>query len=292
MPSPRLSLPPLPSLVLAMLSIQGGAAFAKSLFPALGPAGTTALRVGLAAALLFAVFRPSLRSLTRADWAAIVPYGAALGLMNLTFYASLKYLPLGLAVTFEFVGPLVLSLVLSRRALDFVWVALAALGIVLIAPHGGEGSLSLPGVALALGAGALWAGYIVVGGAVARRVPGTTGVVAGMIVAAAVALPFGAVQGGQGLLAHPQLLLAGLAVAVLSSALPYTLEMRALRTIPTRVFGVLMSLEPALAALSGLLFLGERLTSLQVAALLCVVVASAGISLTGRSAHAEPGPVG
>lgn len=275
-----------------MLSIQGGAAFAKSLFPALGPAGTTALRVGLAAALLFAVFRPSLRSLTRADWAAIVPYGAALGLMNLTFYASLKYLPLGLAVTFEFVGPLVLSLVLSRRALDFVWVALAALGIVLIAPHGGEGSLSLPGVALALGAGALWAGYIVVGGAVARRVPGTTGVVAGMIVAAAVALPFGAVQGGQGLLAHPQLLLAGLAVAVLSSALPYTLEMRALRTIPTRVFGVLMSLEPALAALSGLLFLGERLTSLQVAALLCVVVASAGISLTGRSAHAEPGPVG
>lgn len=275
-----------------MLSIQGGAAFAKSLFPALGPAGTTALRVGLAAALLFAVFRPSLRSLTRADWAAIVPYGAALGLMNLTFYASLKYLPLGLAVTFEFVGPLVLSLVLSRRALDFVWVALAALGIVLIAPHGGEGSLSLPGVALALGAGALWAGYIVVGGAVARRVPGTTGVVAGMIVAAAVALPFGAVQGGQGLLAHPQLLLAGLAVAVLSSALPYTLEMRALRTIPTRVFGVLMSLEPALAALSGLLFLGERLTSLQVAALLCVVVASAGISLTGRSAHAEPEPVG
>jgi inner membrane transporter RhtA len=290
MPSPRLSLPPLPSLVLAMLSIQGGAAFAKSLFPALGPAGTTALRVGLAAALLFAVFRPSLRSLTRADWAAIVPYGVALGLMNLTFYASLKYLPLGLAVTFEFVGPLVLSLVLSRRALDFVWVALAALGIVLIAPHGGEGSLSLPGVALALGAGALWAGYIVVGGAVARRVPGTTGVVAGMIVAAAVALPFGAVQGGQGLLAHPQLLLAGLAVAVLSSALPYTLEMRALRTIPTRVFGVLMSLEPALAALSGLLFLGERLTSLQVAALLCVVVASAGISLTGRSAHAEPEP--
>lgn len=273
-----------------MLSIQGGAAFAKSLFPALGPAGTTALRVGLAAALLFAVFRPSLRSLTRADWAAIVPYGVALGLMNLTFYASLKYLPLGLAVTFEFVGPLVLSLVLSRRALDFVWVALAALGIVLIAPHGGEGSLSLPGVALALGAGALWAGYIVVGGAVARRVPGTTGVVAGMIVAAAVALPFGAVQGGQGLLAHPQLLLAGLAVAVLSSALPYTLEMRALRTIPTRVFGVLMSLEPALAALSGLLFLGERLTSLQVAALLCVVVASAGISLTGRSAHAEPEP--
>ena len=290
MPAPRLSLPPLPSLVLAMLSIQGGAAFAKSLFPALGPFGTTALRVGLAAALLFAVFRPSLRRLTRADWAVIVPYGAALGLMNLSFYASLKYLPLGLAVTFEFVGPLLLSLALSRRALDFVWVALAALGIVLIAPHGGEGSLSLPGVALALTAGGLWAGYIVAGGAVARRVPGTTGVVAGMIVAAAVALPFGAAQAGAGLL-HPQLLLAGLAVAVLSSALPYTLEMRALRAIPTHVFGVLMSLEPALAALSGLLFLGERLTALQVAALLCVVVASAGISLTGKSAHAEPEPV-
>ena len=291
MPALRLSLPPLPALLLAMLSIQGGAAFAKSLFPALGPFGTTALRVGLAAALLFAVLRPSLRRLKRADWAAIVPYGAALGLMNLSFYASLKYLPLGLAVTFEFVGPLLLSLALSRRALDFVWVALAALGILLIAPHGGEGSLSLPGVSLALTAGALWAGYIVAGGAVARRVPGTTGVVAGMLVAAAVALPFGAAQGGQGLLAHPQLLLAGLAVAVLSSALPYTLEMRALRAIPTHVFGVLMSLEPALAALSGLLFLGERLSMLQVAALLCVVVASAGISLTGKSAHAEPEPV-
>ncbi|KEF35295.1 transporter [Deinococcus sp. RL] len=265
-----------------MLSIQGGAAFAKSLFPVLGPAGTTGLRVTLAAGLLGLAFRPRLRELPPAAWRAILPYGAALGLMNLSFYLSLTRLPLGLAVTLEFVGPLVLALLLSRRVRDLGWVALAALGIILIAPRGGvgEGSLDPLGVALALTAGAFWALYILAGGAVGRRVPGVTGVVAGMTVAAAVTLPFGLVQAGTGLLA-PGALLAGLAVALLSSALPYSLEMAALRALPARVFGVLMSLEPAIAALSGLLFLGERLTPGQWLAMGCVMVASAGVTLGG-----------
>ncbi|WP_102126595.1 EamA family transporter [Deinococcus planocerae] len=284
------SLPPIPALLFSMLSIQGGAAFAKTLFPTLGAAGTTALRVTLAAALLSLIFRPNLRALSPAAWRAVIPYGAALGLMNLTFYLSLTRLPLGLAVTLEFVGPLVLSLALSRRAQDLAWVALAALGIVLIAPHGGEGGTLDPlGAALALTAGAFWALYILAGGAVGRRVPGVTGVVAGMLVAAVVTLPFGLIQAGTGLLA-PAALLAGLAVAVLSSALPYSLEMAALRALPARVFGVLMSLEPALAALSGLLFLSERLTPLQWLAMLCVIAASAGISLSGERRVVEVEP--
>ncbi|BBN95484.1 PecM-related protein [Deinococcus grandis] len=288
----RFSLPPVPSLLLAMLSIQGGAAFAKTLFPTLGPAGTTTVRVALAAALLMLVFRPALNRLTWVQWRAILPYGAALGLMNLAFYESLRLLPLGLAVTLEFVGPLLLSLALSRRPLDVAWVALAGLGIVLISPIGGGGATNAPllGIVLALAAGGMWALYILAGGAVGRRVPGTTGVVAGMIVAALVTLPFGVVQAGPALLS-PHALLLGLGVAVLSSALPYTLEMRALRAIPARIFGVMMSVEPALAALSGLLFLGERLTAVQWAAMACVIAASAGINLTGKAAHSEPEPV-
>lgn len=292
------SLPPIPAVVLAMLSIQGGAAFAKTLFPVLGPFGTTTLRVSLAALLLLAVLRPNLRQLSRADWLAVLPYGVSLGLMNLAFYAAVQHLPLGLAVTFEFVGPLLLALFMSRKPLDFVWVALAGLGIVLIAPHGGQlgqagqaAPLHLGGVALALLAGAFWVVYILAGGAMGRRVSGTAGVVAGMLVAAVISLPLGILQSGSKLL-HPPLLLACLGVALLSSALPYTLEMRALRALPANVFGVLMSLEPAIAALSGLLFLGEHLTPQQWLALLCVVGASAGISLTGRgAAHTEPEPV-
>lgn len=287
LPAARLNLPPLPAVLLSMLSIQGGAALAKTLFPALGAAGTTGVRVTLAALILLAVFRPNLRALSSADWRAIVPYGAALGLMNLSFYASLTHLPLGLAVTLEFVGPLVLSLVLSRRPADFAWVALAALGIWLITPRGGStGQADLLGMGLALLAGALWAAYIVTGGAVGRRVPGITGVVAGMTVAAAVTLPFGVAQAGAKML-NPAFLLLGLGVAALSSALPYTLEMAALRALPARVFGVTMSLEPAIAALSGLLFLHERLSLTQWLAMLCVIAASAGINFGSRPAEAE-----
>lgn len=285
----RAPLPPIPALLLSMLSLQGGAAYAKTLFPMLGAAGTSALRVTLAAALLSLIFRPRLRTLTPSAWRAVLPYGVTLGLMNLTFYLSLTRLPLGLAVTLEFVGPLVLALALSRRVADLIWVGLAALGIVLIAPRGEELHLDLVGAALALTAGGFWALYILAGGAVGRRVPGVTGVVAGMLVAALVTLPFGIVEAGPALLA-PSALLAGLAVAVLSSALPYSLEMVALRALPARVFGVLMSAEPAVAALSGLLVLHERLTSRQWLAVLCVIVASVGISLSGRQPVTETEP--
>lgn len=281
-PAPsRLTLPPVPALLLSMLSLQGGAAFAKTLFPEAGAYGTAALRVTLAAVLLMLFFRPKLGQLSKEDWQAIVPYGISLGFMNLVFYASVQHLPLGLAVTLEFVGPLLLSLYLSRRPLDYLWVALAGLGIVMIAPHTAGAQISWLGVGLALLAGAFWVMYILTGSKVARRVSGSTSVVAGMIVAAIIALPVGLLTSGPQLL-EPKLLLSGLAVAVLSSALPYTLEMQALRALPARVFGVLMSMEPAVAALSGLLILHERLTLTQWLALACVVAASAGISLTSR----------
>lgn len=279
--SARPTLPPVPALLLSMVSLQGGAAFAKTLFPEAGAYGTAALRATLAALLLALVFRPNLRALSREDWRAIVPYGLSLGFMNLVFYASVQHLPLGLAVTVEFVGPLLLSLYLSREPLDYLWVGLAGLGIVLIAPHSAGSGVSWLGVGLALLAGAFWALYIVTGSKVAQRVPGSTSVVAGMIVAAVIALPVGMWSGGSQLLSPP-LLLSGLAVALLSSAIPYTLEMQALRALPARVFGVLMSMEPAVAALSGLVILHERLTVLQWVALACVVAASAGISLTSR----------
>lgn len=273
-----MKLPPIPALLLSMLSLQGGAAIAKSLFPELGAYGTSALRVTLAAVLLLAYFRPNLRHLTRDDWRVLLPYGLTLGLMNLSFYAALARLPLGLAVTLEFVGPLALSLALSRRAIDLLWVALAALGIVLIAPRGG-GELDLMGAGLALLAGAFWAAYILAGGAVSKRLPGSSGVAVGMSIAALIVLPFGVAQAGADLL-RPELLLLSVGVALLSSALPYSLEMVALRALPPSVIGVMMSMEPAIAALSGLVLLHERLTPLQWAALACVAVASAGISLT------------
>ncbi|WP_370293733.1 DMT family transporter [Deinococcus sp. KSM4-11] len=275
------TLPPLPAVALAMLSIQGGAVFAKMLFPQVGPTGATALRAGLGFLLLLALFRPNLRALNRADWLAIVPYGAVLGIMNLVFYQALDRLPLGLAVTLEFVGPLGVALFLSRRAVDFVWVALAALGIALIAPHSTATAHGVDplGVALALLAGAFWGAYILLGGVVGRRVPGVTGVTAGLLVASVISVPLGVAHAGTALLSLP-VLAAGLGVAALSAALPFSLEMSALRRLPARTFGIMMSVEPAFGALSGLIFLHEHLTLTQWLAMLCVIVASAGVQLT------------
>ncbi|WP_135227738.1 EamA family transporter [Deinococcus fonticola] len=274
-----------------MVILQGGAAFAKTLFPLVGPLGTTTLRTSLAALMLLAVFRPNLRTLTRADWRLLIPYGLALGLMNLSFYLSLRLLPLGLAVTLEFMGPLLLSLYLSRRPADYLWVALAGLGIFLMVPHTGGAHFNLAGAALALLAGAFWVAYILIGGRVGRRLPPNVAVTAGMLVAALVSLPFGLVSAGSALF-QPDVLLAGLAVALLSSALPYTLELQVLRALNAKVFGVLMSMEPAIAALSGLVILHERLSPGQWAGLFAVMIASAGITLTGKAEpHAEPEPV-
>jgi inner membrane transporter RhtA len=282
------TLPPIPAVLLAVVSVQGGAAFAKELFPVLGPAGTAGLRIGLSAILLCAVFRPPLMRLTRAQWAAVIPYGVVLGSMNLSFYKALERIPLGLGVTLEFVGPLSLAVFGSRRALDFLWAVLAAAGIALIAPwRGGASAIDPLGVLLALFAGGCWAVYIVLGGRVSRVFPGGRSVATGMLFATLIVLPFSFAEGLAARLTPP-LFAAGLAVALLSSAVPFTLEMMALRELSSRTFGILMSLEPAAAALSGLVFLHEQLTATQWLALVFVSAASAGAALTARRVVPPP----
>jgi inner membrane transporter RhtA len=286
-PPRRSSIPPLPAVLGAVVSVQGGAALAKHLFPVLGPTGTVGLRIGLSALVLLIAFRPPLRKLTAAQWRAIVPYGVVLGGMNLVFYLALSRIPLGLAVTLEFVGPLGVAIFGSRRAIDLAWVALAATGIALIAPHRG-GNVDPVGVLLALGAGAFWGAYILIGGRVSRRVPGGMAVAAGMLIAAVVVLPISVATEGFAQL-NAGRALAGLGVALLSSAIPYTLEMSALNALPARTFGILMSLEPAFAALAGRIFLGEILSPAQWLAVGLVIAASTGSTLTGRRASPPPG---
>jgi inner membrane transporter RhtA len=299
-PAPRsLTVPPVPSLLLAAVSIQGGAALAKSLFPLLGPSAVTSLRVLFAAMILWAVWRPDVRKVSRAGWKVLLPYGVALGVMNLAYYLALERIPLALAVTLEFVGPLSVAVLSSRRAADFVWVGLAALGLLLIVPwtghptSGQQAALDPLGVGLALFAGVCWGTYIWAGQRVARVFAGPQSVAFGMGIAAVVALPLGvtvSTLGGQGgVWAHltPVALLTVMGVAALSSALPYSLEMGALRVLPARVFGVLMSLEPAVAALIGMAFLNEHLTPVQWLAVACVMAASVGVTL-GAGRRAAP----
>ena len=272
--------PPLPAVLGAVVSVQGGAALAKHLFPVLGPTGTVGLRIGLSALLLLLAFHPPLRKLTATQWRAIVPYGVVLGGMNLVFYLALSRIPLGLAVTLEFVGPLGVAIFGSRRAIDLAWVVLAATGIALIAPWRG-GNVDPVGVLLALGAGAFWAAYILIGGRVSRLLPGGAAVATGMLCAALAILPISVATGGFSQLTAGRIL-AGLGVALLSSAIPYTLEMSALHALPARTFGILMSLEPAVAALAGRIFLGEILSPGQWLAVALVITASTGSTLTGR----------
>lgn len=282
-PPPRSLLPPIPAVIIAVVSVQGGAAFAKGLFPAVGTAGAAGLRIGLSAVLLLAVFRPALRRLTRAQWSAVLPYGLVLGAMNLSFYFALDRIPLGLAVTLEFAGPLSLAVLGSRRGLDFVWVVLAGVGVALIAPwQGNAKAVDLVGVLLALVAGGFWAAYIVLGRRASNVLPAGESVATGMIFASLTILPF-AFAGGLMQKLTPGLAAQGLAVALLSSAVPFTLEMMALRVLPARTFGILMSLEPAVAAICGLLFLHEQLTPTQWLALFFVSAASAGTTLTARN---------
>ena len=254
-------IPPLPAVVGAIVSVQGGAALAKGLFPVLGASGTVGLRIGLSALILMAAFRPSLRRLGAAQWRVLVPYGVVLGVMNLVFYLALARIPLGLAVTVEFVGPLGVAVFGSRRAVDVAWVVLAAAGIALITPWTG-GGVDPAGVLLALAAGACWAAYILLGGHVSRSIPGAAAVAIGMLIAAITALPVSLAGGGFAHLTAGRFA-AGVGVALLSSAVPYTLEMIALKELPARTFGILMSLEPAVAALAGLVFLREVLSPTQ-----------------------------
>ena len=279
--SRSVALPPVASILLAVFSVQGGATIAKGLFPVIGAAGTASVRIGLSAIILLVVFRPRVLRFTGAQWRAVVPYGVSIGVMNLIFYQALLRIPLGLAVTLEFVGPLGVAIVGSRRAIDAVWIGLAAIGIVLIAPWQAGSGIDPLGVAIALLTGGCWAAYIVLGGRVSRVLTGGVTVATGMSIATLTVLPFALAGGGLASFA-PRLFAAGVALAVLSSALPFTLEMNALRALPGRTFSILMSLEPAVAALCGLVLLGEHLTNAQWLAVGLVIAASVGATVTGR----------
>ena len=289
-PTHHQAIPPIPAILVSIVSVQGGAALAKALFPALGAMGATGFRVGISAVILMAAFRPWRRRTTSTEWRALVPFGVVLGLMNVTFYLALSRIPLGLAVTVEFIGPLGVAVFGSRRAVDLVWRALAAAGIALVSPWAGGGVDAL-GVLLALAAGACWAAYILLGGRVSRMIPGGAAVAIGMTIASFVALPAAVATGGFARLT-PALFAAGIGVALLSSVIPYTMEMVALKELPARTFGILMSLEPAVASVAGWIFLHELLSLRQWLAVALVIAASTGATLTSRSQNGNEGEAG
>lgn len=268
-------------LLIAMTSIQGGASLAKSLFPLVGAPGVTALRLALGTLILVIVFKPWRLRFTREQRLPLLFYGLSLGAMNYMFYLAIQTVPLGVAVALEFTGPLAVALFASRRAVDFIWVILAVLGLWYLLPLGQDVThVDLTGAAFALGAGACWAIYII-SGQRAGEDHGPATVALGSLIAAIVFVPLGAFQAGE-VLWHWSILPLGIAVAILSTALPYSLEMIALTRLPTRTFGTLMSMEPALAAVSGMIFLGETLALQQVLALMAIVIASMGSTLTLR----------
>jgi inner membrane transporter RhtA len=266
-------------------SVQVGAAIAKDLFDLIPPTAMVWLRLVTSAAILVAIARPRLRGRTRADWLVALGFGVSLMTMNWAIYQSFARIPLGIAVTIEFLGPLAVAVLGSRRPRDLVWVLLAAAGVALlgIAP----GDVTLAGVLFALLAGASWAAYIMLSASTGRRWPGISGLAVASVVGAVVLAPPAMLEAGTDLL-DPKILALGVAVGLLSSVIPYSLELKALRRIPPRVFGVLMSLEPAAAALAALVLLSEFLTVLQWTAVACVVAASVGAT---RSAEPTTEPV-
>jgi inner membrane transporter RhtA len=272
----------IPMVLAAVASVQVGAALATELFDELGAVGTVMLRIGFAAAALGLIWRPAVRELRGPDARALWLFGLTLAGMNTCFYLALDRIPLGIAVTLEFVGPLGVAVAASHRRLDLVWASLAAAGIVLLAPGIGD-ELDLLGAALALLAGGFWAAYILLSQRVGRAFSGGGGLALAMVVAAAVLLAPGIVAGG-GELLDPAILAVGFAVAMLSSAIPYSLELEALRRLPASVFGVMMSLEPAVAALVGFVLLDQGLAASEAVAIVLVVVASAGALRSGPAA--------
>jgi inner membrane transporter RhtA len=280
---------PAPLLVLGgVVSVQFGGALAATLVPEIGAGGSVLLRIGIAAAILLVVARPRLRGHTRNAWATVVAFGVALGLMNWSFYASLGHLPLGVAVTVEFLGPLVLTTVLSRRPLDFVAVLAAACGVVLISE-----ALTVPwqdlswvGLGLAATAGVCWAAYILLSGRTGAAFPRLDGLAIALVVSAVVVLPAGLMSADLWTTEH---VVKGLGLAVLSSLLPYSFELLALRRLSASVFGILLSLEPAVAAVAGAIVLGQLLDPLQVVGLVMVVLASAIVM--GVKRPEEPGRI-
>lgn len=285
----RKSSVPAPVLVLgAVASVQSGAAVATRLFPAAGPGGTVLLRIAVSAVLLLVIARPSFVDPSPHDLRLVIAFGAALAGMNFTFYEALSRIPLGVAVTVEFVGPLSVAVLGSRRLLDLVWVALAAAGVVLLTSGGG--GLDGLGVFLAFVAGMLWACYILLTQRVGTVFPGASGLALALVVGAILLAPFGIWSGGSALV-EPSVFGRGCAVALLSSAIPYSLELYALRRMRASVFAVLMSLEPAFAALSGLVFLSQHLRLREWIALVCVMAASVGATRASRRDElpVEPG---
>lgn len=272
---------PILVILISMVSIQSGASLAKSLFPLIGAPGVTALRLALGTLILVVVFKPWRLRFAKEQRLPLLFYGLSLGAMNYLFYLSLQRIPLGIAVALEFTGPLAVALFSSRRPVDFIWVILAVAGLWFLLPLGQDvAHVDLTGALLALGAGAGWAVYIL-SGRRAGEEHGPATVAMGSLIAAIVFVPLGALQATDALW-HWSILPLGLAIAVLSTALPYSLEMIALTRLPTRTFGTLMSMEPALAALSGMVFLGEMLTFNQTLALGAIIIASMGSTLTMR----------
>lgn len=272
---------PVAVILIAMMSIQSGASLAKSLFPLIGAPGVTALRIALGTLILVVVFKPWRLRFKKEQRLPLLFYGLALGGMNYMFYLSIQTIPLGIAVALEFTGPLAVALFSSRRPVDFIWVILAVLGLWFLLPLGQSVSqIDLTGAALALGAGACWAVYILTGQRAGEE-HGPATVALGSLIAAVIFVPIGMAQATDSIWQW-SILPVGLAVAILSLALPYSLEMIALTRLPTRIFGTLMSMEPALAAISGMMFLGETLTLVQTLALCSIIAASMGSTLTMR----------
>jgi inner membrane transporter RhtA len=269
-------------------SVQFGAALANKLFDQAGPGGVVMLRLLLSALILLAIARPSLRRRHRRDVGFAVLFGVVLAGMNWTFYEALDRLPLGVAVTIEFLGPLGVAVVGSRRLLDGLWAILAGAGVVLLAARGGHSGVHATGVVLALGTAACWACYILLSKRVGAAFAQLDGLAIALGVGGLLVIPAGVIEGGTAVL-HPAVLAGGLGVALLSSLIPYSLEIVALRRLAAAVFGLLMSLEPAVAALAGVVVLGQRVTTVLAVALGLVVAASVGNTLTARRL-AQPQP--
>ncbi|MFE2550900.1 DMT family transporter [Streptomyces sp. NPDC059355] len=269
---------PVALVIAAGISVQFGAALAVKIMPGAGAAGVVTLRLAAAALVLLVLCRPKVRGYSRADWGTVVAFGVAMAGMNGLFYQSIDRIPLGPAVTLEVLGPLVLSVVVSRRLVSLLWAGLALGGVVLLAGHGGGngfGGLDPLGAAFALGAGVMWAAYIVFSARTGRRFPQADGLALAMAVAAVLSLPLGVVEAGSALLV-PSTLALGVGVAVLSSVLPYTLELLALRRVPAPTFAILMSLEPAIAATAGFLLLNQAMSAIDALAIALVIAASMG----------------
>ncbi|MFD9570787.1 DMT family transporter [Streptomyces sp. NPDC059982] len=277
--SARTRFGPVALVVSAGVSVQFGAALAVTLMPRAGAAGVVTLRLAAAALVLLVLCRPKVRGYSRSDWGTVVAFGVAMAGMNGLFYQSIDRIPLGPAVTLEVLGPLALSVIVSRRLVNLLWAGLALAGVVLLSGHGGGGfgfgSLDPAGAAFAVGAGAMWAAYIVFSARTGRRFPQADGLALAMAVAAVISLPLGAVEAGSDLLV-PSTLALGLGVAVLSSVLPYTLELLALRRLPAPTFAILMSLEPAIAASAGFLVLHQAMSVFDAVAIALVIAASMG----------------